>query len=58
MNLGFDIDGVISDFVAYFVVIVKKYYELTLDEADIYCHDLDFVLGINKKETNSLGKPS
>lgn len=54
MNLGFDIDGVISDFVAYFAVIVKKYYDLTLDEADIYCHDLDFVLGISKQERNKL----
>lgn len=50
MKLGFDIDGVISDFVAYFIAVMKKHYGLTLSKADIYCHDLDFVLGISKQE--------
>ncbi|UCG45531.1 MAG: hypothetical protein JSV58_01755 [Candidatus Bathyarchaeota archaeon] len=54
MNLGFDIDGVISDFVAYFKTVAQKHYNLTLDEADIYCHDLDFVLGISREERNKL----
>jgi len=54
MNLGFDIDGVISDFVGSFVKIVKKRYGLTLTEANIYCHDLNLVLGINKQERNKL----
>jgi len=54
MKLGFDIDGVISNFVGSFVKVVKKHYNLTLTEADIYCHDLSLVLGINKQERNEL----
>jgi len=54
MNLGFDIDGVISDFVRTFVGIVEKQYDLILEEVDIYCHDLNLVLGISKEETNEL----
>jgi len=55
MDLGFDIDGVISDFVRSFVEVVKKHYDqLTLTEADIYCHDLNLVLGITKQERNKL----
>lgn len=54
MNLGFDIDGVISDFVRTFVRVVKKHYNQTITEADIYCHDLALVLGISKKERNAL----
>ena len=54
MNLGFDIDGVISDFVRSFVEIVKKHYNLTLAETSIYCHDLNLVLGISEKERNKL----
>jgi len=54
MNLGFDIDGVISDFVRSFVEIVKKHYNLTLAETSIYCHDLNLVLGIREKERNKL----
>ena len=52
MKLGFDIDGVISDFVGSFVKVVKKHHGLTLTEADIYCHDLNLVLGISKQERN------
>ena len=54
MKLGFDIDGVISDFVRTFVGIVEKRYDLILEEADIYCHDLNLVLGISKEETCEL----
>jgi len=54
MNLGFDIDGVISDFVENFVKVVKKHYDVNLKEGDIYCHDLNLVLGIGKQERNRL----
>ena len=54
MNLGFDIDGVISDFVRTFVGLVRKHYDLIITEADIYCHDLDLVLGISKEERDEL----
>jgi len=54
MKLGFDIDGVISDFVKTFSKIVEKKYDIILKEADIYCHDLNLVLGINKKERDHL----
>jgi uncharacterized HAD superfamily protein len=36
------------------VKVVKKDYNATLAEADIYCHDLDLVLGITKGEGNKL----
>jgi uncharacterized HAD superfamily protein len=54
MNIGFDIDGVISNFVAGFVKVVENDYSLILTEADIYCHDLNLVLGIAKEERNKL----
>lgn len=54
MNLGFDIDGVISDFVRSFIKIVKRHYDLALAESDIYCHDLNLVLGISNQERNKL----
>jgi len=54
MKLGFDIDGVISDFVRSFIKIVKRHYDLTLAESDIYCHDLNLVLGISNQERNKL----
>ena len=54
MNLGFDIDGVISDFVKTFIELVRKKYKLILEETNIYCHDLDLVLGISKEERNEL----
>ncbi len=54
MNIGFDIDGVISNFVVGFVKVVENDYNLILTEADIYCHDLDLVLGITKEERNKL----
>jgi uncharacterized HAD superfamily protein len=54
MNLGFDIDGVISDFVSAFIDLVYEKYHVTISEKDIYCHDLNLVLGIRKKERNEL----
>lgn len=54
MKLGFDIDGVISDFVKTFIELVKKRYTLILKETDIYCHDLNLVLGITEEERNKL----
>ena len=54
MNLGFDIDGVISDLVTSLAVVVKKHYNLNLAKADLYCHDLDLVLGISKEEEDEL----
>jgi len=54
MNLGFDIDGVISDFVKTFNELVENRYGIKLNEADIYCHDLNLVLGITRNERNQL----
>ena len=54
MNLGFDIDGVISNFVRAFSELVEKKYSIRLKEADIYCHDLNLVLGITITERNQL----
>jgi uncharacterized HAD superfamily protein len=54
MNLGFDIDGVISNFVKTFCDVVEQKYNVKLKESEIYCHDLNLVLGITKKERNEL----
>ena len=54
MNLGFDIDGVISDFVKTFSELAESKYGIKLNEAEIYCHDLNLVLGIIKNERNQL----
>jgi len=54
MNLGFDIDGVISDFAKTLARVVKKHYDLKLTEKEICYHDLDLLLGISKKEKNQL----
>lgn len=54
MHLGFDIDGVISDFVKTFIEIVKRKYGVVLKRTDVYCHDLNLVLGITKKDGNQL----
>ena len=54
MNIGFDIDGVISDFVKTFIELVEIKYGIKLNEEDIYCHDLNLVLGITKNERNQL----
>ena len=56
MNLGFDIDGVISDFAKTLARVVKKHYNLKLDETEICYHDLDLLLGISKEESSQLVK--
>ena len=56
MNLGFDIDGVISDFAFTFMKIVKEKYNLLLTEKELLYHHLDLLLGINKKERRQLVK--
>jgi uncharacterized HAD superfamily protein len=50
MNLGFDIDGVISNFTIHFVDIIQKRYGTTLSNADMYSYDINLVLGITKDE--------
>jgi len=52
LKLGFDIDGVISDFVGYFAKVVGRHYGLSLVETDFYCYDLDLILGITKEQRN------
>ncbi len=50
MNLGFDIDGVISNFTIQFVDIIQKRYGAILTCADMYSYDVSLVLGITKDE--------
>lgn len=50
MNLGFDIDGVISNFTQRFAEIVNKRYGITITETEMYCYDADLILGIPKEE--------
>ena len=54
MNLGFDIDGVIGDFSQALLEAIKKNYGLSLKKTDIYCFNLDVVLGITKLEEKQL----
>ena len=54
MNLGFDIDGVIADFSQALLETIKKNYGLALKKTDIYCFDLNVVLGITKSEGKQL----
>jgi len=56
MNLGFDIDGVISDFAKTLVGVIKKHYDLNLDETEICHHDLSLLLGISRVESRQLVK--
>jgi len=56
MNLGFDIDGVISDFAKALARVVKKHYNLKLDETDICYPNLGLLLGISKEESSQLVK--
>ena len=56
MNLGFDIDGVISDFATTLAKVIEKHYGLQLTEKEICYHDLDCLLGISKKERSQLVK--
>ncbi len=50
MNLGFDIDGVISDFTKRFTDIIQRRYEVILTDEDMYSYDVSLVLGIPKEE--------
>jgi uncharacterized protein len=50
MNLGFDIDGVISNFSKHFVEIIEKKYGVALADEDMYSYDVELVLGITKDE--------
>jgi len=54
LNLGFDIDGVIADFSNPLLETIKRNYGLTLKKSDIYCFDLDAVLGITGSEEEQL----
>ena len=54
MNLGFDIDGVISNFTIQFVDIIQKKYGATLTDEDMYSYDVSLVLGITKDEVSDL----
>jgi len=50
LNLGFDIDGVITDFSQPLLEAVRRNYGLNLKVSDIYCFDLHVVLGITHSE--------
>jgi len=54
MNLGFDIDGVISDFTQRFLEIIEKKYGAKLTDADMYSYDVNLVLGIPKDEVEEV----
>lgn len=54
LKIGVDIDGVISNFVKNFKIIVKEQYNIDLKERDIHVHDLYLVLGISKNEAHNL----
>ena len=54
MKIGIDIDGVISDFVTSFRVVVKERYGIEFGYEDIREHDLYKVLGISEKEALEL----
>jgi uncharacterized HAD superfamily protein len=50
VNLGFDIDGVIANFSLPLIERIRRDYGITVQESDIYCFDLNIVLGITKAE--------
>lgn len=54
MNLGFDIDGVIADFATVLIATVKEKYNIVFTKKEIYCHSMNLVLGLTKKETEDL----
>jgi uncharacterized HAD superfamily protein len=54
VDLGFDVDGVIADFVSGFANAVKRRYGLVLREEDVCHHDLGLVLGISEGEKDRL----
>lgn len=51
---GFDIDGVIGDFVSRFRVVVREAYGVELREDQIRGHDLVLALGVSKAEALAL----
>jgi uncharacterized HAD superfamily protein len=51
---GFDIDGVIGDFVTSFREVVLRAYSTELSEEDIRGHDLFLALGVGKAEALGL----
>jgi uncharacterized HAD superfamily protein len=53
---GFDIDGVIGDFVTSFREVVRRSFGVELSEADIRGHDLFLALGLGKADTIELIK--
>jgi len=54
VNLGFDIDGVIANFAVPLIEVIEKRYSLTLAEKNLYCFNLNVVLGITKEEETLL----
>ena len=50
MNLGFDIDGVISNFTKQFTEIIQKKYGVALSDSDMYSYEVNLVLGITKED--------
>jgi uncharacterized HAD superfamily protein len=54
VNLGFDIDGVIADFVSGFAKVVKRNYGMVFREKDVCYHNLGLVLGISRRKKNKI----
>ncbi len=54
MNLGFDIDGVISNFTERFNDVIKNRYGTKLSDQDMYSYDINLVLGIPKEEVTEI----
>jgi uncharacterized HAD superfamily protein len=50
MNLGFDIDGVISNFTKRFNEVIKLKYGITLTDSEMYSYEVNLILGIPKGE--------
>jgi uncharacterized protein len=50
MNLGFDIDGVISNFNIRFNEVIKRKYGITLADSEMYSYEVNLILGIPKGE--------
>jgi uncharacterized HAD superfamily protein len=50
MNLGFDIDGVISNFTTKFTEIIQRKYGVRLKDTDMYSYDVNLILGVTKDE--------
>jgi len=54
MNLGFDIDGVISNFTIRFNEVIKKKYGITLTDSEMYSYEINLVLGIPKGDVDEI----